>query len=102
MAKIEPKGLVGTITGKLDSNVVTRVKKYRDPITGKIIGYGPNEYYVIHHNKPFPNTYSQRKARQRLMDANKIANEILCNNKHPRFSELYQAFLEQIHSENPK
>ena len=102
MAQIKTEGLVQFITGKIDkgSKMVSRVKKYRDPITGEVIGYGPNEYYVL--SKPnCPFTENQKRYQRKFQIAATTANEIVNNRMHPRFDELYARYIDQFHSEKP-
>lgn len=100
MARIQPGAGIKQITGLIDKKVriVSRVKIYRDPLTGDILGYGPNEYY-IQKVSTIPRTDNQKLASQRFTVINKMMKEIIANKNHPRYQELYSLYLKQIHNE---
>lgn len=101
MARIKTGAGIKQITGLLDKNarIVSRMKVYKDPITGEILGYGPNEYY-IQRVSTIPRTKNQKLASQRFTELNKLVSEITLNKEHPRYKELYSLYIKQIRNEN--
>lgn len=102
MANIKTSAGIESITGLLDKDtrIVTRRHTYKDPLTGEVIGYGPNEYYIQKaSNKPF--TTKQKESCRKFTIAAKVMKEIVSNKQHPRYMEMYTAFVNQLNSEKP-
>ena len=102
MARIKTCGNIKSITGTVDktARIVTRVKKFRDPETGEIIGYGPNEYYVLNRIN-VTLTPNQKQYCKKFGIISTQAKEISNNKNHPRYDELYALFKEQLNSKKP-
>lgn len=101
MAQIKTNNGIKEINGKIDkrSKVVARVKKYRDPITGEVIAYGPNEYYIL-SDRNVPLSEKQKSHFKLFGVVSRLASEIISNQKHPRYKEMYTAYINQISNAN--
>lgn len=101
MAQIKTNNGIKEITGKIDnrSKVVARVKKFRDPITGEVIAYGPNEYYIL-SDRNAPLSEKQKNHFRLFGMVSTLASEIVSNQKHPRYKEMYAAYINQIRNTN--
>jgi len=102
MATIKTNIGIEYIKGTIDkkTKLVMRVKKYRDPETGEVIAYGPNEYYAL-SARSTPLSEKQKQTIDKFVIISKQANEILHNPNHPRHKQLYELFLEQLRKEKP-
>lgn len=81
----------------------TRVKEFKDPITGETISLGPNEMYLQSYRdyKTAPLTDAERHQRSKWSIACKAANAIIKDKSHPRYMELYHRWREQLSDEKP-
>ena len=100
MAQISPSALITSLKGKIDRNslVVARVKKYRNPITGEVLGYGPNEYYVMRRRTKKP-TWREIRARARFSNATHIAHQILEEPNSELYKKLWDMYINQLSAE---
>lgn len=81
----------------------TRVKEFKDPITGETIGLGPNEMYLQSYRdyKTAPLTDAERHQRSNWSKACSEALAIIRDKSHPRYMELYHRWREQLSAEKP-
>ena len=99
--------VTGALRKKLEQGVtrlsVTRVKHFRDPLTGEVVSLGPNELYLQERRdlKKNPLTDGEIKQRARWREACKAAQLIFRDKSHPRYMELYHQWRAQLNSENP-
>lgn len=70
---------------------VTRVKPVKDPITGEVVGHGPNEFYTQEQRdyKNHPLTEREQAQRVKWQEACRLAAVIIRDKSHPRYMELY-------------
>ena len=71
---------------------VTRVKTFKDPITGEVTAIGPNEMYLQNRRnfKKHPLTEKEQAQRAKWREACKAAATIIKDPSHPRYMEFYQ------------
>lgn len=81
----------------------TRVKEFKDPITGETISLGPNEMYLQSYRdyQEHPLTEGEKSQRAKWSIACKAANAIIKDKSHPRYMELYHRWREQLSDEKP-
>lgn len=103
MAHVYTSPGIRFLTGALNkqpnrSISVTRVKAVRDPITGQVVGHGPNEFYIKEPRDydVHPLTSAEQNQRTRWREACKAAAEIIRNKSHPRYMEMYQRWREHV------
>ena len=79
------------------------IKKFRDPLTKQVVGYGPNEMFIQHYRnyKTAPLTPAEKVQRGKWRDTCCSAPEIINNPAHPRYMPLYHAWRAQLDSEDP-
>lgn len=77
---------------------VTRRKEHHDPITGEVVGYGPNEMYIKDKRdyNEHPLTPGEKRQRGNWSQACREALVIYRDKSHPRFMELYQRWRAQL------
>lgn len=82
---------------------VTRVKTFKDPITGEVAAIGPNEMYLQNRRdfKKHPLTEKELAQRAKWREACKAAAEIVKDRSHPRYMELYHRWREQLSTDAP-
>lgn len=70
---------------------VTRVKPIKDPITGEVVGHGPNEFYTQERRnyKKNPLSIKEKAQRSKWQEACRLAAVIIRDKSHPRYMELY-------------
>ena len=99
------KTMTGAISKLKDGHrlSVTRVKHFRDPLTGKVVTLGPNEIYLQKRRdlSKHPLTPAEQAQRARWREACKEAKEILQDKSSPRFLELYHRWREQLTADRP-
>lgn len=78
--------------------MITRVKGIKDPLTGEIVDFGPNEAYLKRRRnmKENPLTEKEKKQRSKWSIACKAALEIIRDPSHPRYMELYHRWRAQL------
>lgn len=83
---------------KQDKLSITRVKPVKDPITGEVVGHGPNEFYLQERRnyKLHPMTAGETKQRSKWRDACRLASVIIRDKSHPRYMELYNRWREHV------
>ena len=81
----------------------TRVKEFKDPITGEGVAHGPNEMYLQSYRDydEHPLTEGEQKQRSKWREACKAAAVIIKDKSHPRYMELYHRWREQLSDEKP-
>lgn len=81
---------------------VTRVKCFKDPITGEVVAMGPNELYLQERRDLSKNPLSQAEQAQRAKwrEACKAAQLILRDKSHPRYMELYHRWRAQLNAKH--
>lgn len=81
----------------------TRVKEFKDPITGETISLGPNEMYLQSYRdySEHPLTEGEKAQRAKWSIACKAAKAIIKDKSHPRYMELYHRWREQLSAEKP-
>ena len=105
MAKLYMEDGIHAMTGRIsrDSRLVSRVKHFRDPLTGEVVQTGPNEYYhqdrrdYVRH----PLTPGEQKQKARWTAACRMASEIVRDRSHPRYMSLYARWRDQLQSAKP-
>ena len=77
---------------------VTRRKEHHDPLTGEVVGYGPNEMYIKDKRdyNEHPLTPGEKRQRGNWSQACREALVIYRDTSHPRFMELYQRWRAQL------
>ncbi len=77
---------------------ITRRKRIIDPLTGKVIGYGPKEIYVQNRRDydTHPLTPKEQAQNSRWEIACREAPRICKDPSDPRFMELYNRWLAQL------
>ena len=82
---------------------VTRRKKIKDPLTGKVVGLGAKEIYMQESRdyKKHPLTPNETAQRSRWREACREAGAIISDKSHPRFMELYHLWRAQLSSTTP-
>ena len=81
----------------------TRVKEFKDPITGEGVALGPNEMYQQSYRdyKTAPLTPAEKIQRNKWRTACREASVIVKDKSHPRYMELYHRWREQLSDEKP-
>lgn len=102
---------INSITGALKKTTepgvnhitVTRKKLIRDPLTGEIVGAGPNEFYIKNKRDygKHPLTPNEQAQRAKWREACKAAQLIIRDRNHPRYMELYHRWRAQLSSPKP-
>ena len=79
---------------------VTRRKRVKDPLSGKVVGLGSKEIYEQERRnyKKNPMTKGETKQRGKWTEACQLASIIIHDKSHPRFMELYHRWLEHVQS----
>ena len=95
---------IGGITGALSKRktqgvekmMITRVKSVKDPLTGEVVGQGPQEMYTQYRRDydEHPMTPAEQVQRVKWREACKTAAEIIKDKSHPLFMELYHRWRE--------
>ena len=82
---------------------VTRVKHFRDPITGEVDTLGPNELYQLERRdyKRHPLSKKEQTQRAKWREACKAAKTIISDRSHPRYMELYHRWRAQLTTDSP-
>ena len=82
---------------------VTRVKSVKDPITGEVVGHGPNEFYAQERRnyKRNPLTIREKAQRSKWQEACRLAAIIVRDKSHPRYMELYHRWRAQLTKDAP-
>lgn len=82
---------------------ITRLKHFRDPITGEEVSVGPNEMYLQEQRDytRHPLTVNEQKQRAKWREACIAAAEILKDKSNPRYMELYLLWRAQLSSPKP-
>ena len=99
--------MTGALRKKKEQGVtrmtVTRVKPVKDPITGEVIGFGPNEIFLQERRDYTQNPLTTKELAQRAKwsAACVLSKEILADKSHPRYMELYQLWRAQLSSPKP-
>ena len=83
---------------KQESITVTRVKPVKDPISGEVVGHGPNEMYIQgrRNYKKHPRTAGETKQLSKWTEACRAAAAIIKDKSHPRFMEFYLRWKEHV------
>ena len=79
---------------------ITRVKPVKDPITGDVVGHGPNEFYTQNRRnyKRNPLTKGEKVQRSKWTDACRLASVIIHDQSHPLYMEFYHRWQEHVQS----
>ena len=94
--------LQGAISKKREQGVNhftnTRVKEFKDPITGEGVAHGPNEMFLQSYRdyNEHPLTDGEQKQRSKWREACREASAIIRDKSHPRYMELYHRWREQL------
>ena len=82
---------------------VTRKKTIHDPLTGEVVGYGPNEMYLKNKRNfdEHPLTSGEIRQRGNWAQACRDAQIILRDTSHPRLMELYHRWRAQLSDPDP-
>lgn len=80
----------------------TRVKVFKDPVTGEGVCLGPNEMYLQSYRDytTAPLTPAEQCQRNKWREACRVAAVIVKDKTHPRFMEFYHRWREQLNSPN--
>ena len=100
-------GITGALKKTTEQGVnhitVTRKKELHDPLTGEVVGYGPNEMYLKdkrdYDKKPL--TPGEKKQRGKWQQACCDVQSIIHDKSHPRFMELYNRWRAQLSDPEP-
>ena len=88
------------IKGKLSKQkeVTMRTKTFRDPVTGQVLKFGPQEYYFLEKRnyQLRPRTEAEQAQHDRWQAACRLSSEIRKNPDHPRYAELYKRWRDQL------
>ena len=108
MAHLKTSDGINLITGALNKKkkrqqeniTVTRVKPVKDPITGEVVGHGPNEMYIQKRRnyKTHPMTVGEQAQRGKWGEACREAAVIIKDKSHPRFMEFYERWREHVNT----
>ena len=84
----------------VDHLTVTKKKHFHDPLTGEIVGTGPNEIFIQKKRDygEHPLTSGETKQRGIWSQACREAQVIISDKAHPRFMELYNRWKAQLSS----
>lgn len=100
MAQFDPISHIENLTGKLSSTdrTVMRRKKFRHPVTGKVIKYGPHEAFPREKRdfKKSPRKPAEAAQFSKWTAACRLSTLILHDPTHPRYDELHQRWLRQL------
>ena len=77
---------------------ITRVKPVKDPISGEVVGHGPNEFYTQNRRnyKNNPLTIGEKAQRSKWTEACRLASVIIKDKNHPRFMAFYQLWRKHL------
>ena len=109
MAHYTAQAGLDDITGALTKNkrhrrlTVTRIKHIKNPVTGEEEGRGVKEIYVMNKRdyKYHPMTAGEQTQRSKWMEACRLASQIIKNQSHPRFMEMYNRWKEHLNGPEP-
>ena len=109
MAHYTAQAGLDDITGALTKNkrhrrlTVTRIKHIKNPITGEEEGRGPKEIYVMNKRdyKYHPMTAGEKTQRSKWTETCRLASQIIKNQSHPRFMEMYNRWKEHLKGPDP-
>lgn len=97
--------LTGAISKKKDTMrlSITRVKHFRDPMTGEETAVGPNEMFLQYRRdyKRHPLTPAEQAQRERWREACRQASAIVRDKNHPQYMELYRRWRAQLNTAAP-
>ena len=81
----------------------TRVKEFKDPVTGEGVALGPNEMYLQSYRdyKTAPLTPAELKQRSRWSAACTMVKDILNDPSSSVYMDLYRRWREQLSDEKP-
>ncbi len=87
----------------VDHFTCTKYKEFRDPLTGEVVGYGPNEMFNQHWRNytTAPLTEAEKLQRSKWRETCSSAPEIINNPSHPRYMPLYNAWRAQLGCKKP-
>ena len=109
MAHYTAQAGLDDITGALTKNkrqhrlTITRIKHIKDPVTGEEEGRGAKEIYVMNKRdyKYHPMTAGEKTQRSKWTEACRMASQIIKNQSHPRFMEMYNRWKEHLAGPEP-
>ena len=83
---------------KHESITVTRVKAVKDPLTGEVMGHGPNEMYIQaqRNYNAHPLTPGETRQRGKWREACRLASVILKDKSHPLYATMYHRWREHV------
>ena len=94
------ESFTGAISKKKDQahRLVTRLKSVKDPLTGKVVGYGPKEIYAQEPRdyKLHPLKEGEVQQRSKWREACREAAAIVRDKSHPRYMEMYERWRAQL------
>jgi len=105
MAHIKPSEGIDKITHALSKErdaegrlYVGRQKHFHDPVTGQVVGVGPNEYYAQSKRdySAHPRTEGEEKQVSKWSEACKASLVIIRDPTHPRYNEMRTRWLAQL------
>ena len=100
-------GITGALKKTTEQGVnhitVTRKKHIHDPLTGEVVGAGPDEYYIKNKRDYGKNPLTPGEQAQRLKwkQACRDAQLIIRDPSHPRYMELYNRWRAQLTDPKP-
>ena len=82
----------------------TRVKEFKDPITGEVVDYGPNEMYLQSYRDydEHPLTEGEQKQHSKWSNACTTVKDILKDPSSPVYMDYYHRWREQLSSPKPR
>ena len=81
----------------------TRVKEFKDPVTGEVVAHGPNEMYLQSYRdyNEHPLTEGEKKQRGKWSEACTSVKDVLKDPTSPVYKDFYRRWHEQLNSPHP-
>lgn len=100
-------GITGALKKTTEQGVnhitVTKKKHFHDPLTGEVVGTGPNELFIQDKRDydKHPRTPGEQVQLNKWTQACRDAQVIVRDKSHPRFMELYHRWKAQLSDPDP-
>ena len=81
----------------------TRVKEFKDPVTGEVVAHGPNEMYLQSYRDygEHPLTEGEKKQRGKWSEACISVKDVIRDPTSPVYMDFYRRWHEQLNSPHP-
>ena len=82
----------------------TRVKEFKDPVTGEVVAHGPNEMYLQSYRDygEHPLTEGEKKQRGKWSEACISVKDVLKDPTAPVYKDFYRRWREQLNAPHPR